>query len=114
LYAEALSAMGFEVVAANDGTEASRRAWEIRPDVIVTELPMPHYDGWQFLQDLKQNPRTRNIPLVAVTQYVQQSVRERVERDGFAAFFPKPCLPEELAAGLRQVLNGNSYEHVER
>ena len=34
------------------------------------------------------------------------------ERDGFAAFFPKPCLPHELAAGLRQVLDG--YRHTER
>src|SRR5690242_654713 len=85
LYALGLSAMGFDVVA-DDGNEASRRAFEMHPDIIVTELPTPNYDRWQFLEDLKRNPRTRDIPLVAVSGYVQRSVRERVERDGFAAF----------------------------
>jgi len=114
MYALALSAMGFEVVAAEDGTDAYRRAWEIHPDIIVTDLPMPNYESWQFVQDMKQNPRTRDIPLVAVSSYVQPSRRERTAADGFAAFFPKPCLTDELAACLRQVLNGASDAHVER
>jgi len=114
LYALALSAMGFEVVAARDGTEAHRRAWESHPDIIVTDLPMPNDDGWQFLQDLKNDARTRHIPVVAMSGYVQRSLRERAERDGFAAFFPKPCLPDELAAGLRQVLDDMSHADVER
>jgi len=71
---------------------------------------MPNYERWQFLQDLKQSPRTRDIPLVAVSGYVEQPVRERTERNEFAAFFLKPCLPDELAYGLRQVLNGNAHE----
>jgi two-component system, cell cycle response regulator DivK len=103
LYALALSANGFEVVAVADGAEAVRRAWEIHPDIIVTDLPMPTDDGWQFLQDLKQNARTRDIPVVAVSGYVQRSLSGRTDRDGFAAIFPKPCLPDELAEGLRQV-----------
>jgi CheY-like chemotaxis protein len=113
LYALALSTMGFDVVPTQDGTEAFRRAWEIHPDIIVTDLPMPNCDGRRFVQDLKENPRTRDIPIVAVSGHVQRSVRERAERDGFAAFFPKPCLPDELAAGLRQVLDGNAHAHAE-
>jgi CheY-like chemotaxis protein len=105
LYALALSAMGFEAVVAQDGTEAYRRASQVQPDIIVTDLAMPHYDGWQLLHDLKQNPRTRDIPLDAVSGYVQLAVRERAAREGFAAFFAKPCAPAELAAGLRQVLS---------
>jgi CheY-like chemotaxis protein len=107
LYALALPATGFEVVAVADGAEAYRRAWEIHPDIIVTDLP--NCDGSQFLDDLKRTARTRDIPVVAVSGYVQQSVRERAERDGFAAFFPKPCLPDELAAGLRQLLDGKAH-----
>ena len=112
LYEFALPALGFEVVAVRDGEDAYRRAWEIHPDVIVTDLAMASYDGWQFLYDLKQNPRTRDIPVVALSGYVQQSVRERAERDGFAAFLPKPCPPDELASGLRQVLDGHIHADV--
>jgi DNA-binding NarL/FixJ family response regulator len=75
---------------------------------------MPNYDGWQFLQDLKHDARTRHIPVVAISSYVQRSLRERAGRDGFAAFFPKPCLPDELADALRHVLDGKVHAHVPR
>ena len=113
LYTLALTVMGFVVVAVEDGADAARRAWEIQPDIVVTDLPMPLGDGWRFLRDLRQNPRTRDIPVVAVSSYVQPSLRARAELEGFAAFFPKPCLPDELAAGLRQVLDGKTDAHVE-
>ena len=111
MYALALSAMGFDVVAAQDGTEAYRRAWDIHPDIIVTDLPRPNDDGCQLLDALKQDPRTRDVPVVAMSGSVQQLLQhEGVNRDGFAAFFPKACLPDDLAAGLRQVLYGTSVQ----
>ena len=109
LYALALSVMGFDVVAACDADDGCRRVWETHPDIIVTELEVPHYNGWQFLHDLKQNAHTRDIPVVAVSAHVQETVRERAEREGFAAFFPKPCMPDQLASGLRQVLDGHGH-----
>jgi CheY-like chemotaxis protein len=114
LYELALAARGFDVVAARNGDDPYRRAWETHPDVIVTDLPMPTYDGWQFLRDLRLDPRTRDIPVIAVTGYLQPSVRERADRDGFAALFPKPCLPDELASGIRQVLDGSIHAQVQR
>ena len=104
LYALALSAGGFDAVAVQDETEAASRAVEIHPDIIVTDLPTPNSDMWRFLETLKQNPRTRDIPIVAVSDH--RPLGERAERAGFAAFFPKDCLPDELAVGLRQVLSG--------
>jgi two-component system, cell cycle response regulator DivK len=114
MYALALSASGFQVVAVTDGAEAFHRALEIAPDIVVTDLAMPNGDGWQLRQELKQDARTRHLPVIAISGYVERSLRERAERDGFAAFFAKPCLPDELAAGLRQVLAGKAHVHVER
>lgn len=108
LYALALSAMGFDVIPVEDGTEACHRAAAIRPDIIVTDLPMPNNECWELLCALKEDPRTREIPVVAMSGYAQHSVQERAQRDRFAAFFPKPCLPHQLAAGLRQVLEEKS------
>jgi len=82
MYAITLSASGFDVVAVKDGGEAWGRALQIQPDIIVADLSMPHHGGRQFLENLKQNPRTRDIPIVA-----------------------KPSLPDELAAVLRRVLD---------
>jgi CheY-like chemotaxis protein len=114
IYALALSAMGFNVVAAQDHAEARRRATVVDPDIIVMDLPRSNPDGWQFLQGLKQNPRTCDIPIVAVSDYAERSLRQRADHHGFAAVFLKPCLPFELAAGLRHVLDQAVHVHVER
>lgn len=106
LYVIGLSAMGFDVVPAPDGAHAYTRAWEIHPDIIVTDLPMPNCDGRAFLQQLKQDARTCDIPVVGLSGSLQRSRRERAEHDGFAALFTKPCMPDELAAALRDVLDG--------
>lgn len=98
LYALALSAMGFDVIAAKDGTEGYLRAQEHHPDIIVTDLPMPNGDG-QFLQDLKASSRTRDVPVVVVTGHMKTMVCEHAERDGFAAFLPKPAPRRNLLRG---------------
>jgi len=109
MYALALSAAGFDVVALQDSGDACRRALEIHPDIIVADMPMPDHDSWQVLGDLKQNSGTRDIPIVAVSDCVQRSVEEWVDCEGFAAFFPKRCLPDELAGGLRRVLDRHAH-----
>jgi len=104
LCALALSATGFDVVPATDGTDALSRACQLHPDIIVTTLPMPRYDGWQFIQDLKQNTGTRDIPVVALSDERHAPNRERRGQIGFAAFLATDCFPHELARALRQLL----------
>src|SRR5438477_10625001 len=99
LYALALSAMGFDTVPASNSEDGYHRAWIAHPDVIVTETSLAPIDGWTFLHNLKGDPRTRDIPVVMLTGHGQLWVRERAEREGCAALFVKPCLPDELAMG---------------
>ena len=108
LYALALSGMGFDVVPATDSEDGYYRAWTTHPDIIVTELSITPIDGWTFVRDLKDDPRTRDIPVVILTGHGQASVREQAEREGCAALFVKPCLPDQLAIGLRELLDRQS------
>ena len=113
LYTVALPPLGFDVMAVADSAEAYSRAWESHPDIIVTELALRHRDGWELLRSLKGDPRTRDIPVVVLTGDGEQPVRNRAAREGCAAFFGKPCLPEDLAVELRHVLNRHaSNEHA--
>jgi CheY-like chemotaxis protein len=114
LYALGLSAMGFDVVAARDRDDACRRVSDMHPDIIVTDVAMPDFNARQFLEDLRQNPGAHDIPVVAVTDDGFTPVQERVRRDGFAACFPKACSPQQLAIGLRRVLDGRTQTHAER
>jgi two-component system, cell cycle response regulator DivK len=105
LYVGSLAALGFEAVGAADCAQAWQRAWESHPDIVVTDLTIPGGDGWQLIQDLKREVRTRNIPIVLLTGHAAPSLRERAERAGCASFIVKPCLPDELAVELRHVLD---------
>ena len=89
-----------------DCEQAYRRAWDFHPDIVVTDLTLRGGDGWQLIQDLKGEPRTREIPVVLLTGHAEPSLRERAEHEGCAGFFVKPCLPDELATELRHVLDG--------
>jgi CheY-like chemotaxis protein len=113
LYAVALASFGFDTVTVGDGARAFGRAWLTHPDIIVTEIALPELDGWCLVEDLKREPRTRDIPIVVLTGHAESSVRERAGREGCATVMIKPCLPELLATGLRAVLRREpSREHA--
>ncbi len=55
---------GFSVLEANSGNDGIAKAEEFSPAVITLDIMMPHKDGWQVLRELKQNPKTKDIPVV--------------------------------------------------
>ena len=103
LYGVALPAYGFQTIV-DDGAQVVARSLDASPDVIVTDIWLPRYDGWGLVEQLKRDARTRDIPIVVLTGYAAPSVRERASREGCAALLMKPYLPEELARALRELL----------
>jgi two-component system phosphate regulon response regulator PhoB len=104
LFAIALSAMGFNVTATEDGAEAFRRACQLHPDIIVTELTLRHASAWDLLGQLKRDPRTRDIPVVLLTSDAEEVTRARAMRAGARALLVKPCPPNQLVIELRDLL----------
>src|SRR5579862_7903687 len=107
LYVTPLGRLGFETTTVSDGADAYACAWQTHPDVIVTELFRPQFDGWAFMRDLKSDPRTREIPVVIVATDGHADARTRAVQEGCSAFLLEPCVPEKLAQTLREVLNTN-------
>lgn len=99
-----LNSQGFTAVAAEGGATGFAHACQRRPDVIVTDLAMPDGDGWEFVQRLSADPRTKNIPVVMLTACATETVRQRAQTEGVAAFFFKPCAPDVLADELRRLI----------
>lgn len=106
LYAVSLKRFGFETSTV-DGANPYQQTWKIHPDVIVMEVSLPELDGWNFIRDLRHDPRTRDIPVVILTSDAGTLARERAQREGCAAFLVKPCLPDQLASKLQDVLCQN-------
>ena len=111
LCAEWLTGAGFHVQEAHNGLQALERAFEARPDVVVTDLHIPGIDGFELTRRLKRDPRTQDIPVVAVTGFVAfASDPGRAQRAGCDAMLPKPFLPEDLEAAIRTLIEERSRQ----
>lgn len=105
MYSEYLDFSGFEVIEAANGMEALQRAADEAPDIILMDLSLPVMDGWEATRRLKSDPRTANIPVVALTGHALAGISEGARKAGCDAFVTKPCLPEDLVKEIRKVLS---------
>ena len=105
MFAEFLSLSGFRVAEASTGREAIDRGFELLPDVILMDLSLPELDGWEATRQLKNDPRTRHIPIVALTGHALADHSREAREAGCDAFLTKPCLPEVLVVEIRRMLD---------
>ena len=93
---------GFSVAVAQDGAEGLRKAAVFKPDVILLDIAMPQVDGWEMCRRLRDNPDTRNIPIVIMTAWLTDDLNKRAELEGAVKVLLKPCDDQELLAVLRE------------
>jgi CheY-like chemotaxis protein len=110
IFAEYLEFRGFRVATAADGLEALEKAFELRPDVILMDLSLPGIDGWEATRRLKQDDRTRAIPVIALTAHALASAHDRAREVGCNSVVTKPCLPRELEQEVWRQLDARKPE----
>ncbi|MCK5173331.1 MAG: response regulator [Planctomycetes bacterium] len=96
---------GFNVFTAQDGASALDLAREHLPDVIVTDLGMPIMSGVEFVENLRANDRTMDIPVVMLTARDFEMDDEMKERLGISACISKPFSPRELVRTVKDLRN---------
>jgi CheY-like chemotaxis protein len=104
MYAEYLEFVGFQVDVARNGVEAVEKAQGTPPDIILMDLSLPVMDGWEATRRLKQDQRTRNIPVMALSGHVLAGNAEQARQAGADEFVAKPCLPQDLEARIHRML----------
>ncbi len=104
MYAAYLDLAGFRSLKANDGYQALRVAAEELPDVILMDLGLPGIDGYEVTRLLKSDPRTRHIPVIALTAHATAQQFEDLVAAGFDDLILKPCLPDVLADEVGRVV----------
>jgi diguanylate cyclase (GGDEF)-like protein len=99
-----LERAGFECVTVNDGHSAHDAAVEWRPDIILLDLMVGEVTGDDIMTQLRDDFRTRLIPVVVLT--ARDSLKDKVEHllSGADDYVTKPFIPEELVARLRAVM----------
>lgn len=107
MLAHVMKAIG-DVVTAIDGRDALEKAQESRPDVVVTDLMMPHMDGITLAKAMKADPDLSSVPVVMLTA----KTRPRDVIDGINAgarfYVTKPFKTDELVAKVRKALGSRS------
>jgi len=92
---------GYEVMEANDGREALECIEEFRPQLVVTDLMMPVMDGVELIQRLRADPKTAELPVVAITADATEQAERKARQAGAVDFITKPIDLPALLDRLR-------------
>jgi CheY-like chemotaxis protein len=98
---EVLLAAGFVVIEARAAAEGLEVAQRLRPDLVLLDIRLPGMDGYQVLDQLKGDPATAHIPVVALTAQAMMGDREQALAAGFAGYIAKPINTRTLAEEVR-------------
>lgn len=85
-----LEPLGFLLELAEDGQQGLEKAIECQPELILSDLVMPHKDGWQMIKEIRQIPELKHIPIFAISASVQAVDQQQSQEAGCDAFIPKP------------------------
>jgi CheY-like chemotaxis protein len=99
-----LRAAGYGVVSAHNGDEAYELAVKHKPDLIILDVRMPAGGGFTSIDRLKHSLTTRNIPVIFLTAFDDEEMREEGRKLGAAGFFRKPFDDAEFMAALASVM----------
>jgi two-component system cell cycle response regulator DivK len=105
LVAEWLRDSGFRVEEAHNGLQALERAFDLLPDAIFIDLDIPGIDGYELTRRLKSDPRTRSIPVLAVSGYRPFELDpSRADRAGCDVFMRQPWSPQDVGRTLKTLI----------
>ena len=100
-----LQAHGFECPTATDGAAGIEAATRARPQLIVCDIQLPVFDGFEVLRRLRSEADLRAIPVVAVTAFARAEDERRIRAAGFDGYLTKPIDPPTFIQSLRQILD---------
>ena len=97
---------GVEVETRSDGPTGLEAALTTHPDLVILDVGLPRMDGWEVLERIRSDVRTRSMKVLVLTAHAQEETRERADRGGADAFLTKPFRPDDLRGVALQLLGG--------
>ena len=90
LLSDLLTLKGYEVLSASNGTTGVETARTRRPSLILMDIQMPVMDGFEATRLIKNDPRSRAIPIWALTAYAMRDDEKRIRAEGCDDYLTKP------------------------
>lgn len=95
---------GYEVVPVYGGQEALEKLKTLKPDLIMLDIGMPKLNGWQTLEQIKKDEKTKNIPVVMLTGHESDLSKEAMQAKGVSDYLTKPFVHEDMLSRVKQAL----------
>ena len=105
LVRDVLQVRGYRTIEAGTGEEGVQLAREQQPALVLMDIQLPGISGVEAFRELRGDPMTRAIPVIAVTASVMAQERQKVMAAGFDGFQGKPISVRELLETIRQILD---------
>jgi two-component system, chemotaxis family, response regulator PixH len=96
---------GYQVIKAYNAQEGLEQAVEQHPDVIITDIVMPGFSGFEFCRQLKKNPVTQKVPIIICSSKNQDIDRIWAMKQGANVYLTKPFTKQELLRALQSVVD---------
>jgi two-component system, cell cycle response regulator DivK len=99
-----LQRKGYSVLIAVDGEQGLATAYSEMPDLILMDISLPFIDGYEVTRRLKANPRTKHIPVIALTAHALLTDRDKAMRAGCNDYDTKPVDFSRLTEKIETLL----------
>ena len=105
LVRDTLQYKGYETIEAETGEDGVRLAKERLPALVLMDIQLPGIDGITALGQLRADPATRGIPVIAITASVMSQDRQKIMAAGFDGYQGKPISVKEMLETVRRILD---------
>ncbi|NJO42114.1 MAG: response regulator [Cyanobacteria bacterium RU_5_0] len=99
-----LQRLGYEIIIAIDGAEGITKTMTEHPDLILMDMSLPEVDGWEATRQLKSNPQSHTIPIIALTAHAMAGDREQALAAGCDEYDTKPIEFPRLLSKVERLL----------
>ncbi len=104
LFCDLLNAHGHETHPVTDSRDALEAARSFAPDLVITDIQLPHLSGLELMALLRAEEQFRKVPIMAVTAYAAPGDDERIRAAGASAYVSKPISVVRFAETVDQLL----------
>ena len=105
LFCDLLAAHGHEPQAVTDSRQAIDAAHDFAPDLVITDIQLPHVTGLDLIQLMRADRRLADVPIMAVTAYAARGDEERIRAAGAQAYVSKPISVMRFAQTVDELLD---------
>jgi two-component system cell cycle response regulator DivK len=104
LFCDLLAAHGHEARPVTDGRYALDQAREFAPDLVITDIQLPHVTGLELIRMIRDDKQLKDVPIMAVTAYAAAADEERIRSAGAQAYVSKPISVAKFVAQVNELL----------